>query len=199
MSAGKSFTRITKLAAYPLHHMPGLRHDLDKTKREIDYLVRWKEHSNARSRPRGFFFAWSFCLAFALPSIRLRPMPAWRCDFGLLRMKDYIPELSEIRMVQRAPEGPLPFADADRSYVFSCLADVESSFGLCGFPGIAPEAIASRALIRQLIEWWRTLEPVTESQCDAYGRLPGAIRLIDTVSIWVEEQAARRKAKSSGV
>ncbi|MHB8883864.1 MAG: hypothetical protein ACYC5H_02035 [Methylovirgula sp.] len=126
-------------------------------------------------------------------------MPTRQGDFGLLRMKDYIPELSEIRMVQRAPEGPLPFADADRSYIFSCLADVESSFGLSGFPGVAPEQIAARSLIRQLIEWWRTLEPATEAQRDAYGRLPGAIRLIDTVSIWVEEQAARRKAKSSGV
>lgn len=114
-------------------------------------------------------------------------------------MKNYIPELSEIRMVQRAPEGPLPFAEADRNYIFSCLADVESCFGLCGFPDIAPDAIASRALIRQLIEWWRILEPATEAQRDAYGRLPGAIRLIDTVSIWVEEQAARRKAKSSSL
>ena len=111
-------------------------------------------------------------------------------------MKDYIPELSEIRMVQRAPDGPLPFSDEDRHYIFSCLADVEASFGLCGFPGIAPEAIASRALIKQLIEWWRTLEPATEAQADAYGRLPGAIRLIDTISTWVEEQAARRKSRS---
>lgn len=111
-------------------------------------------------------------------------------------MKDYIPELSEIRMVQRAPEGPLPFSEEDRRYIFSCLVDVEASFGLCGFPGIAPEAIASRALIKQLIEWWRTLEPMTDAQSDAYGRLPGAIRLIDTVSTWVEEQAARRKSRS---
>lgn len=110
-------------------------------------------------------------------------------------MKDYIPELSEIRMVQRAPDGPLPFSDSDRTYILSCLADVEASFGLSGFPGTVPESIGSRALIKQLIEWWRTLEPLTEAQKDAYGRLPGAIRLIDTVSIWVEEQAARRKAK----
>lgn len=114
-------------------------------------------------------------------------------------MKDYIPELSEIRMVQRAPEGPSPFSEEDRGYIFSCLADVEASFGVSGFPGLAPEAIASRTLIRQLIEWWRTLEPATEAQRDAYGRLPGAIRLIDTVSIWVEEQTARRKGKSPGV
>ncbi|MGO9134188.1 MAG: hypothetical protein ACLP8A_09105 [Methylovirgula sp.] len=114
-------------------------------------------------------------------------------------MKDYIPELSEIRMVQRAPDGPLPFSESDRAYIFSCLADVEASFGISGFPGQAPAVIPSRALIRQLIEWWRTLDPQTEDQRDAYGRLPGAIRLIDTVSIWVEEQAARRKAKGADI
>jgi hypothetical protein len=44
-----------------------------------------------------------------------------------------------------------------------------------------------------LIDWWRTLQPETELQRDAYNRLPGSIRLIDTVSTWVEEQAARRR------
>jgi len=118
-------------------------------------------------------------------------------DVGLFGVKDYIPELSEIRMVQRAPEGSLPFSESDRSYILSCLADVQSSFGLSAFPGIEPEKIAARPLIRQLIEWWRTLEPASEAQRDAYNRLPGAIRLIDTVSIWVEEQAARQGSNST--
>ena len=112
-------------------------------------------------------------------------------------MKAYIPELSEIRMVQHAPDYPLQFSASDRDYIFSCLADVEKSFGLAGFPGLAPEQIAARPLIKQLIEWWRTLEPVTEEQKDAYGRLPGAIRLIDTISIWIEEQAERARAKGN--
>jgi hypothetical protein len=111
-------------------------------------------------------------------------------------MKDYIPELSELRMVRRAPDGPLPFSAEDRGYIFSCARDVEKSFGLTGAPGCAPEDYSARALVRQLIEWWRTLEPATEGQSDAYGRMPGAIRLIDTVSTWVEELDARRRAKA---
>jgi len=105
-------------------------------------------------------------------------------------MKDYIPELSELRMVRRAPDGPLPFSAADKSYVLSCFADVESSFGVSGCVEIGA-AFSARALIKQLIEWWRTLEPATDAQRDAYGRMPGAIRLIDTVATWVEEQDAR--------
>jgi hypothetical protein len=108
-------------------------------------------------------------------------------------MKDYIPELSEIRMVQHAPDYPVPFGASDRDYIFSCLEDVQKSFGLDGFPGLAPHQIAAKPLIKQLIEWWRTLDPVTDEQKDAYGRMPGAIRLIDTISTWIEEQAARAK------
>lgn len=102
-------------------------------------------------------------------------------------MKDYIPELSEQRMVRRAPNRPIDFGP-DRDYIFACLQEVEASFGLQGFPGRAPEQIPARALIRQFIVWWRTLEPVDAVQQTAYARLPGAIRLIDTISNWWAER-----------
>jgi hypothetical protein len=111
-------------------------------------------------------------------------------------MKSYIPELSELRMVARAPDRPLDFGP-DRDYIFSCLRDVERSFGLEGFPGLAPEQIPVRALIKQLIVWWRTLEPESEVQKDAYGRMPGAIRLIDTVSSWLAERAGNSPERMS--
>lgn len=101
--------------------------------------------------------------------------------------KNYIPELSEVRMINRAPQWPVNFG-SDRDYIFSCLKNVERTFELEGFPGFAPEQIPARSLIRQLIVWWRTLEPNNEAQRDAYGRLPGVIRLIDTISGWLEER-----------
>ena len=102
-------------------------------------------------------------------------------------MKTYIPELSEQRMVKRAPNRPIDFG-TDRDYIFSCLQDIEHSFELQGFPGLAPEQIQTRALIRQFIVWWRTLEPANASQQTAYARLPGTIRLIDTISSWWVER-----------
>jgi len=111
-------------------------------------------------------------------------------------MKDYIPELSEIRMVQRAPDGPLPFSKSDCAYIAEILADMEKSFGLKSFSNVAPGAWPARSLIGQLIEWWRTLDPATEDQRDAYNRLPGSIRLIDTVSTWVEEQTSRKRSQA---
>lgn len=103
-------------------------------------------------------------------------------------MKSYIPELSEQRMVSRAPNRPIDFGP-DRDYIFSCLKDVEQSFAVQAFPGLAPRQIPARALIRQFIVWWRTLEPATPEQREAHGRLPGAIRLIDTISGWLAESS----------
>jgi hypothetical protein len=103
-------------------------------------------------------------------------------------MKDYIPELSEQRMIKRAPNRPIDFGP-DRDYIFSCLKDVVQSFGLQAFPGLAPEQIPARALIKQFIVWWRTLEPTNALQQAAYARLPGTIRLIDTISNWWAERA----------
>lgn len=110
-------------------------------------------------------------------------------------MKAYIPELSELRMVNRAPDGPLPFSAEDRAYILTCFEDVEKSFALAAFPRTPTAELTAKALIRQLILYWRTLEPKTGPQHEAYGRMPGAIRLIDTVATWVEERQARKQAK----
>lgn len=55
--------------------------------------------------------------------------------------------------------------------------------------GFGPEQIPVRAPISQLIVWWRTLGPTNAEQQAAYARLPGAIRLIDTISGWRVEHA----------
>ena len=122
---------------------------------------------------------------------RVKPLRTCRRNEALAvkrAMKPYIPELSEQRMISRAPNRPVDFG-ADRDYIFSSLKGIEQSFGIEGFPGRAPGQIPARALIKQLIVWWRTLQPANEAQQDAYGRLPGAIRLIDTISSWLAERA----------
>lgn len=104
---------------------------------------------------------------------------------------DYIPELSEVRMVRRAPESPFALEGEDRAYIEASLRQVEVAFGHDAFPGQPFDRIPGRALIRQFIEWWRALKPESEAQRDAHGQLPGAIRLLDTVSAFMEERAGR--------
>jgi hypothetical protein len=105
--------------------------------------------------------------------------------------RDYIPEVSEIQMVRRAPDHPFALSEADGRYVADCLQAIEASFGLVGFPGVAFRQIPARALIGLFIDWWRGLEPANEVQRDAHARLPGAIRLLDTASALIEERARR--------
>lgn len=104
---------------------------------------------------------------------------------------DYIPELSEVRMERRAPEAPFQLETEDHVYVHGCLRQVEAAFGLDGFPGVPFDAIPGRALVHLLIVWWRTLEPETPQQAEAHAQLPGAIRLLDTVSAFLEERDRR--------
>lgn len=105
--------------------------------------------------------------------------------------RDYIPEVSEVRMVRRAPDRPFALSAADAGYIADCLRAVEASFGLEAFPGVAFGQIPARSMLGQFIDWWRGLEPATEGQREAHARLPGAIRLLDTVSALLEEQARR--------
>ena len=105
--------------------------------------------------------------------------------------RDYIPEVSEIRMVRRAPDHPFALSEADGRYIADCLRAIEASFGLVSFPGVAFRQIPARALIGLFIDWWRGLEPANEVQREAHARLPGAIRLLDTVSALMQEQARR--------
>lgn len=111
--------------------------------------------------------------------------------------KDYIPELSEVRMVRRAPERPFALSGEDARYIEACLRDVEASFGLEAFPGVPFTRIPGRALIGRFIDWWRALEPADERQRDSHARLPAAIRLLDTVSSLMEERAQRERTSSS--
>ncbi|WP_166142622.1 hypothetical protein [Methylosinus sp. RM1] len=111
-------------------------------------------------------------------------------------IKDYIPELSEVRMVRRAPERPFALNGADARYVEACLRDFEAAFGLDAYPGVPFEQIPGRALIGDFIDWWRGMDPEGEAQQNAHSRLPGAIRLLDTVSALMEELSQRRAGES---
>jgi hypothetical protein len=106
-------------------------------------------------------------------------------------MKDYIPELGEIRMVRSAPDHPVRICAEDAAYVENILRRAEKAFGLDAFPRRGFAQIPARPLIKTLIDWWRGLEPANPAQSEAHAALPSAIRLLDTFSAWLEEQARR--------
>ena len=106
-------------------------------------------------------------------------------------MKTYIPELSEVRMIRRAPGSPAPFMTEDAVYLESTLRAFEAAFGVNAFPGRRFNQIPARELIETFIDAWRGRKPANGAQCEAHARLPSAIRLIDTMSAWLEERGRR--------
>lgn len=90
-------------------------------------------------------------------------------------------------MINRAPRVPVDFG-RDSAYIHSALRNFEQTFGVNPFPGMANDRIPARTMLKQLIMWWRTSEPENAAQAEAHGRLPGAIRLIDSHCAWLEEK-----------
>lgn len=155
-----------------------------------------REHQSVRMATSGFpARSWRFVVPrqSEWPSgghLALHASPIVGCE---ALNRDYIPEVSEIRMVRRAPDRPFALNEEDRRYISDCLRAVEASFGLEAFPGVAFGEIPARALIGLFIDWWRGLEPASEGEREAHARLPGAIRLLDTISTLMEEQAQRKR------
>ncbi len=107
-------------------------------------------------------------------------------------MKDYIPDLSEIRMIRRAPLAPPQLSAEDAAYVEQCLRAAETAFGVQAAPGTKSfAAIPARVLIEFFIDAWRGLKPQTPEQHEAHGRLPSAIRLLDTYAALEAERGRR--------
>jgi hypothetical protein len=94
-------------------------------------------------------------------------------------------------MVRRAPDRPVKLSAEDAAYVENILRQAEKAFGLEAFPGRSFQQVPARPLIKTLIDWWRGLDPANEAQAEAHAALPSAIRLLDTFSCWLEEQARR--------
>jgi hypothetical protein len=98
-------------------------------------------------------------------------------------------------MVRRAPKGPFLLSAEDARYIEACLRDIEAAFSFEAFPGEPISDIPGRALIGRFIHWWRALEPEDARQREAHARLPGAFRLLDTVSAFMEEMAQRKRPR----
>lgn len=83
--------------------------------------------------------------------------------------------------------------DSEHSPLPPGLVQLHPGLGVLRLTALfAEEQGEARALIKRLIDCWRTLAPVSEPQRAAHGRLPSATRLLDTVSIWMEERAQRK-------
>ena len=110
-------------------------------------------------------------------------------------MKEAVSNLSEARMIRRAPNGPLPFSEGDRAYIAETLEGMERAFGLAPFKNVPPRNWSGRKLLAQLLDWWHSIVPTTDAERAAYARLLGTIRLVDMTAIMAEDLEKARRSK----
>ncbi len=97
-------------------------------------------------------------------------------------MVNAVTDLAGERLIRRAPDHPLPLAADDEAYLMVCLNEIERVFGVRALPEVALTVLPGRTLMRRLIELRRSLRPGDGEQRSAFGRLAGAILLVDTAS-----------------
>ncbi|MGQ9365797.1 hypothetical protein [Azospirillum sp. ST 5-10] len=105
-------------------------------------------------------------------------------------MSASVVDLSEERLIRRAPQHPLPLGPGDRDYVLACLDAVGKSFGVAAVPAAPLDTVPGRSLMRLLVDLRRTLRPGDAEQRAAHGRLTGAIHLLDTARALAEDRTA---------
>lgn len=88
-------------------------------------------------------------------------------------------DIAEQRLIRRAPLHPLPLGRYDQDYIAATFQGVERVFGVKAKPALSPELMPGRALMRQLLDLRRSLNPETDDQRSSYGRLSSAIMLLD--------------------
>lgn len=110
-------------------------------------------------------------------------------------MADKPTDFAAERLVRRAPEArPLVLGEDDRAYVMRCLTGIEEAFGLHVVPDVPLDVLPGRALMRKLVSLRTELRPQTPEQREAWGRLSGAILLLDTACAFAEaHRAASRR------
>lgn len=105
-------------------------------------------------------------------------------------------DVAEERLIRRAPHHPLPLGSEDQEYILACLEEIEKSFGVTVCPTVSVGVLPGRALMRLFIDLRRTLRPRDAGQRSAFGRLTGAILLLDTARAMADEQAALDRPQS---
>jgi len=107
-------------------------------------------------------------------------------------------DLAGERLVRKAPNQIVALDPTDRDYIRDALAAVEEAFSVAALPDIPIELMPGRALMRLLVDLRGVLRPASSEQSEAWGKLAGAILILDTACSFATEhfQAQRRRAET---
>jgi hypothetical protein len=89
-------------------------------------------------------------------------------------------DLAGERLVRKTPNRILPLDRGDQDYILAGLRAVEEAFAVAALPDMPVGLMPGRALMRLLVDLRSGLRPENPEQSAAWGRLAGAILVLDT-------------------
>lgn len=98
-------------------------------------------------------------------------------------------DLAGERLVRKAPDRVLPLDKGDQEYIQTALEAIETVFEIKALPGAPLSLIPGRALMRQLVDLRRQLKPRSPEQTEAWGKLAGAILILDMASDFANQHS----------
>lgn len=111
-------------------------------------------------------------------------------------------DLAGERLVRKTPDRILPLDRGDRDYILAGLRAVEEAFAVAALPDTPVALMPGRALMRLLVDLRAGLRPESPEQSEAWGRLAGAILVLDTAGDFAgqlaEAERRRRQPERDG-
>ncbi len=98
-------------------------------------------------------------------------------------------DIASERLVRKAPNQILALDSGDQDYIRDALASIESAYEIAAIPDAPIGLIPGRALMRLLVDLRAQLRPRTDDQREAWGKLAGAILILDTASSFAVEHS----------
>ncbi len=107
-------------------------------------------------------------------------------------------DLAGERLVRKAPNQILALDPTDSDYIRASLTAVQEAFSVAALPDIPIELMPGRTLMRLLVDLRGELRPKSPEQSEAWGKLAGAILILDTACSFATEHslAQRRRAEA---
>ncbi len=107
-------------------------------------------------------------------------------------------DLAGERMVRNAPNRIVALDPSDQDYIRAGLEAVQDAFSIAAVPDIPIGLMPGRTLMRLMIDIRAQLKPRNVDQREAWGRLAGAILILDTACSFANEHSKAQSRRLDG-
>jgi hypothetical protein len=107
-------------------------------------------------------------------------------------------DLAGERLVRNAPNHIVALDPADQAYIKASLEAIEHAFSIAAVPDVPIGLMPGRTLMRLMVDVRSRLKPRSSEQREAWGRLAGAILVLDTACSFANEHQKAQTRRLEG-